>query len=172
MASPSPHHGVWLYEKEGKQVGPVSESYLIQLVELGEILPNTMVWKKGLEDWVPANRVRFLPFERPPRRTEEAMGTNAFERMCLPVGRSGWAIAAGYLGLLSILFLPAPFAIWTGIMAIREIKQDPTKHGMGRAIFGMVMGSLILILLLIGITVGVGRRAGSWFAVYGGYGHN
>ena len=146
MASPSPHHGVWLYEKDGKQVGPVSESHLIQLVELGEILPNTMVWKKGLEDWVPANRVRFLPFERPPRRTE--VGTNAFERMCLPVGRSGWAITAGYLGLLSILFLPAPFAIWTGIMAIREIKQDPTKHGMGRAIFGIVMGSLILILLL------------------------
>lgn len=37
-------------------------------------------------------------------------------RLLLPVGRSGWAIAAGYLGLLSPLSLPAPFAIAAGII--------------------------------------------------------
>lgn len=73
-------------------------------------------------------------------------------RMVLPVGRSVWAIAAGYLGLISVLLIPAPFAVLTGILAIREIRRDPKKHGLGRAIFGIVMGSLgtaVLLLVLV-----------------------
>jgi hypothetical protein len=60
-----------------------------------------------------------------------------------------WAIAAGYLGLVSVLCLPGPFALICGILAIREMKQNPKKHGMGRAIFGIVMGSLGTAVLLI-----------------------
>ena len=40
--------------------------------------------------------------------------------MLLPVGRSGWAIAAGYLGLISVLAFPGPFAMIAGILAIRD----------------------------------------------------
>lgn len=61
-------------------------------------------------------------------------------RAILPVGRSPWAIAAGYLGLFSILAIPAPFAILCAIIAIVDIRRNPKKHGMGRAIFGLVMG--------------------------------
>jgi hypothetical protein len=67
---------------------------------------------------------------------------DAAMRAILPVGRSGWAISAGYLALVSVLIVPAPFALACGIMAIRDIRRDPSKHGMGRAIFGVVMGSL------------------------------
>jgi len=67
--------------------------------------------------------------------------------MILPVGRSGWAIAAGYLGLVSILLFPAPFALLTGILAVVDIQKHPARHGMGRAVFGIVMGSLGTILL-------------------------
>lgn len=73
-------------------------------------------------------------------------------RALLPVGRSGWAIVAGYLGLLSLILLPAPFAIATGIIAIVDIKRHPHKHGLGRAWFGIVMGFLataVLIALLV-----------------------
>jgi hypothetical protein len=69
-------------------------------------------------------------------------GNDAAMRAVLPIGRSGWAIAAGYLALISVLIVPAPFALACGIMAIRDIRRDPSKHGMGRAIFGVVMGSL------------------------------
>ncbi len=74
-------------------------------------------------------------------------------RMILPVGRSGWAIAAGYLGLFSLLILPAPFALVTGILAVIDIKRHPQRHGMGRAIFGIVMGllgTLVIAAVLIG----------------------
>jgi hypothetical protein len=69
--------------------------------------------------------------------------------MLLPVGRSGWAIASGYLGLLSVLCVFAPFALLTGILAVMEIKRNPKKHGMGRAIFGIIMGTIFMVPLVI-----------------------
>lgn len=83
----------------------------------------------------------------------KSIGDNVAIRMILPVGRSGLAIAAGYLGLLSVLIIPAPFAVLTGILAIWQIRCDPKKHGMGRAIFGIVMGGIVIIttVMLIGI---------------------
>ncbi len=82
----------------------------------------------------------------------EGPGDDAAMRWILPVGRSPWAIAAGYLGLFALLVIPAPFALAAGIMAVRDIRANPSKHGMGRAIFGIVMGaifSLILAALLV-----------------------
>lgn len=73
--------------------------------------------------------------------------------MLIPVGRSPWAIAAGYLGLLSLLGLPAPIALAVGIVAVIDIRKNPDRHGMGRAIFGIVMGllgSAFLVLAFLG----------------------
>jgi hypothetical protein len=78
--------------------------------------------------------------ERKPRR--KTLGDNAVARMIVPVGRSAWALVAGYLGLLSVLLVPAPFALATGIIAALDIQKHPRKHGMGRAIFGIVMGAI------------------------------
>lgn len=87
-------------------------------------------------------------------QTKEALldGDNAAMRMLLPVGRSGLAIAAGYVGLLS----PVPFvgiiAILLGVFALRDIKAHPEKHGAGRAWFGIIMGgvfSLYYFILMI-----------------------
>jgi hypothetical protein len=69
-------------------------------------------------------------------------------RMILPVGRSGWAIAAGYLALFSVLLVPAPFALGTGIAALYDIKKNPVKLGKGRAIFGIAMGGIFTALFL------------------------
>src|SRR5690242_3226734 len=80
---------------------------------------------------------------------EEEPGSLA--RALLPVGRSGYAIAAGYLALFSILLAPAPLALIFGILAYGDIKKNPHKHGMGRAWFGIIMGTLgtgIIALLI------------------------
>lgn len=73
-------------------------------------------------------------------------------RMILPIGRSGWAIAAGYAGLFAFLIVPAPLALILGVIAIRHLKNHPDKHGMGRAVFGTVVGvagTMMLIYLLL-----------------------
>jgi hypothetical protein len=83
------------------------------------------------------------PAYAPPR----PIGEDAGMRMLIPVGRSGWAIAAGYLGLFSVLVVPAPLALIVSIVAIRDIKGHPDRHGMGRAVFGLIMGILGTLLL-------------------------
>ncbi len=67
-------------------------------------------------------------------------------RLVLPVGQSGLAIAAGYVGLFSVLLVPAPFALWLGIAALNDIKKNPKKHGKGRAIFAIVTGTIFSAL--------------------------
>jgi hypothetical protein len=72
-------------------------------------------------------------------------------RMLLPVGRSIWAIAAGYAGIFAVTVCLAPFALVLGLVAVRDLKLHPDKHGMGRAIFGIVMGALGTLALLAGL---------------------
>src|SRR5208282_3465919 len=87
----------------------------------------------------------------PPKR----LGDDAVVRMLLPVGRSVWAILSGYLGLFSVMLFPAPLALLTGLAAIWDMRRNPHRHGMGRAVFGIVMGTigttgLIILLVLFG----------------------
>jgi hypothetical protein len=81
-------------------------------------------------------------------------------RMILPIGLSPWAVISGYLGLISILLLPAPFALWTGILANREMRRNPKLRGKGRSTFGIVMGSIftgVLLIVAVALAVAVGR---------------
>lgn len=85
------------------------------------------------------------------------LGDDVGMRMLMPVGRSGWAIAAGYLGLFSLILFPAPISLAISLVAIRDIRRSKEtskpKHGMGRAIFGLVMGILgTAVLGLIGFS--------------------
>lgn len=80
-----------------------------------------------------------------------ALGDDVGMRMLLPVGRSWVAIVAGYLGLISVLLVPAPFALFFGAWAIRHVRSAPGRHGMGRAIFGIVMGVPGTIGLVVAI---------------------
>ena len=82
------------------------------------------------------------------------IGDDPAMRMLLPVGRSAWAIVAGYLGLFSVVCVFAPFAVIAGVLAIRDIRRNSELHGMGRAIFGLVMGivfSIVLLIMLFGM---------------------
>jgi hypothetical protein len=94
------------------------------------------------------------PGQAPPQAKSQP---DALMRMILPVGRSGYAIAAGYLGLFSVLFVFAPFSILFGVLAISDIKKHPDKLGKGRAIFGIVMGVIFTIGLIFVVIRGLLR---------------
>jgi hypothetical protein len=57
------------------------------------------------------------------------------------------------LGLFSLVIFPAPLALIISIIAIRDIQKSDgalkQKHGMGRAIFGLIMGFLGSLILAI-----------------------
>lgn len=70
----------------------------------------------------------------------------------LPINRSGLAIAAGYVGLLTFpILVTSPVAVLLGILALGDIKRHPTKGGKGRAWFAIIyggMGTLVLLMVL------------------------
>jgi hypothetical protein len=157
----------WYYSRQGSQVGPIAREQLDALARSGALWPDDLVWTDGMPNWQPARAIADLAAIIPPGRAPVGYyggppppysdgGQDAGMRMLLPVGRSGWAIAAGYLGLFSVLFVFAPFALIAGIFAVRDIRSDSTKHGMGRAIFGIVMGALFTIGLIVMIVTVVG----------------
>jgi hypothetical protein len=77
------------------------------------------------------------------------------ERMLVPVGRPISAIASGYLALFGIIpGCGLPFsigAIITGLVALKTIKKDPQLSGSVRAWFGIIVGTVMTLISLIGI---------------------
>jgi hypothetical protein len=136
----------WLVRAGNEELGPLSESDLVAWAKAGRLRSGDLVWRTGMPEWLPARQVpEFAPYVA--AVPSQKIGDDAMMRALLPVGRSGWAIAAGYLGLFAILLLPAPFALLAGILAVRDIRRHPDRHGMGRAIFGIVMGILGCVAL-------------------------
>ncbi|MDB5308538.1 MAG: hypothetical protein JWO38_2740 [Gemmataceae bacterium] len=59
--------GAWYYSVGGARRGPVTATELRALAGGGSLRPSDLVWRKGLEDWVPAARISGLfPADRPP----------------------------------------------------------------------------------------------------------
>jgi hypothetical protein len=88
--------------------------------------------------------VDISPYQPPalPPQPPAAGGTDdALLRMLVPVGRSPYAIAAGYLGLFSLAFcFLGPVAVVLGMLAIRDMRKNPHLTGLPRAILGIVLG--------------------------------
>jgi hypothetical protein len=70
----------------------------------------------------------------------------------LPVGRSGWAIAAGYVAFMNVIFFLSPlFAPLTLVFALLgwlDIRKHPEKLGKGRIYFACIMSILGLGLFV------------------------
>jgi hypothetical protein len=77
--------------------------------------------------------------------TKPLMETNPGLKYVAPIGRSGWAIAAGYMAIVGSLVIPAPIAIVLGIIALSDIKKHPEKLGKTRAWFAIVYSSGVLL---------------------------
>ncbi len=58
----------WMYSKGGgHQAGPVSAAELKRMAQSGELSPDDLVWRAGMEDWVPARRIKGITFPSPVR---------------------------------------------------------------------------------------------------------
>jgi hypothetical protein len=142
----------FLVRRGGEQFGPYPFADLQRYALEGRFRPRDMTWSAGMAAWEPISHVlqrRGVSLPPPPHsETDESL------KWVLPVGRSVLAIAAGYLGLFSVLLLPAPLALVFGILALKDLKKNPAKIGGGRAWFGIIaggLGSLGLIFMLVAV---------------------
>jgi len=148
--------------RNGKVVGNFEYDQLKQMYETGVMQASDHAWAEGMKEWTTLAALfpAMSPPPMPPRPPVAApayapqpkpSAPNGCLALVVPVGRSGWAIAAGYFGLLSIFVLPAPLAIWFGVLAIKDIKKHPEKMGIVRAWFGILAGSFAVLFFVIGL---------------------
>ena len=50
----------WFYGKGGQQFGPIDEVTLSARIATGEIGPQDLVWKEGMDSWKPLQEIRHL----------------------------------------------------------------------------------------------------------------
>ena len=136
---------MWQVVSNGRQMGTFEEPYLVQLAASGRVNPNDLFWRSGMAAAAPAHTL--APFDQ--YLGARRLGDDSDLRWLLPVGRSPWAIAAGYLGLFSILLVFGPFAVAAGVLGLRQINANPRMHGRGRAVFGIVAGTLATLALIV-----------------------
>lgn len=135
----------WFYEAEdGERRGPFSLEQMKAIVAAGGIRRHTRVWRPGAAAADVTRAGDFLA----------ELGTQPTDANLvhvLPVGRSGWAIAAGYLGLFSIIPPVAYLGLGISIYAAVDLKRHPDKLGWGRVITGLVLCSLFTILWTVSL---------------------
>jgi hypothetical protein len=102
-----------------------------------------------------ARKCRYCEEYLDPGLREAANEPGALDRLVLPVGRPASAIAAGYLGLFSLLPFFGVISIIVSVFALRTLKRNPHLHGRGRAWFGLVMGIVTTLLYLVPIVLGL-----------------
>ena len=88
---------LWYYERGGQRLGPVSPENLRELAASGRLRASDLVWKQGLETWVPAARVKGL---FPTGATEAGLGSS--QRRARPVRVLGGGVWTKWQGLTAL----------------------------------------------------------------------
>jgi hypothetical protein len=136
-------------KRADQQFGPYSPDEVLVRYQAKRLLATDLACVAGSDAWEPLGLVmkrlgRALP--------GGLVDGDAALRYLVPVGRSGFAIAAGYLALFCVLLVPGPLALACGLLGLRSIARRPELLGRGRAWFGIVAGSVataVLVFILI-----------------------
>lgn len=136
-----------LIQRGVQRFGPYAPHEVVAHHGERRLFPTDLAWHEGLAAWEPLGGL-MTRLGSPLPVLSDADGA---QKWLIPVGRSGWAIAAGYFGLFSVLFVFAPIALICGIMALRSLRQNPQLVGKGRAWFGIVMGGVFSALAAFGL---------------------
>ncbi len=75
----------WYYADAGRQVGPVEESALDDLVRAGVVRDDTLVWRDGMANWQPHGAVRGV--RPPPAMPAPATPIDSASGFCSECGR-------------------------------------------------------------------------------------
>jgi len=74
----------WLSSRgDDDQKGPVSEKELHRLAESGELRADDLVWKEGMDEWVPANRLKGITFSAPSPEPSASRPPKGFDKEAL-----------------------------------------------------------------------------------------
>lgn len=72
----------WYYTHSEQQLGPVSKVRLAELASSGAIGSNNLIWKDGLDNWIPASTVKGLLPQAGPKTAPTSVAASTFCRNC------------------------------------------------------------------------------------------
>lgn len=69
----------WFYAKDGQAIGPLSTPEMHELIGQGTCTRTTLVWTRGMRDWLPACMAAWMWEERAERRDVTNAGDGTHE---------------------------------------------------------------------------------------------
>jgi uncharacterized RDD family membrane protein YckC len=81
----------WFFVNAGQQAGPISDLQLDEYILAGKILPDTLIWREGMQNWQPCQEVKStlthktLP-SAPTRPALNSTGETVLEIVCAECG--------------------------------------------------------------------------------------
>jgi hypothetical protein len=159
----------WFYAKGGQTHGPVSEGEFLNLINLGTVGPDDLVWKEGMPAWQPASATPGLVFPPagrvpPPPLPSSEPSIPVVSAASLPPAPTPaipdylpWSIAATLLcclpaGIAAIYYsVKANAARTTGNFDVaRQQAQVARKWLIAAAVIGIVFTIVYLIIVIVG----------------------
>ena len=151
----------WISLQDGKSHGPYEVSAVRSYLSEGRINMQALACPEGGSEWraissipelagaatgSPAAPPPVAPFPVPPR---SPVSVDPALAVVLPVGVDPVALLAGYVGLFSVLLVPAPFALALGVWSLVRLRGRPGSRGHVRAILGVVLGGIFTVLAVV-----------------------
>ncbi len=148
----------WFVARGETHHGPLQAADLQRMIDAGELGPNSLIWKNGLADWVPASQVSGLWFGTaagpsaaiPAAASHPTPTTSSPAYPQQPAQISALAVASLVLGLLWLLGIGSLLATIFGAVASSQISRSGgTLTGRGLALAGLILG-------ILGLAVAIG----------------
>ncbi len=125
-AQPSIRADKWHVNINGAALGPVDDSTVKQWIGLDKVTQDTLVWKEGMTDWLPASlsRPQWFSGGASANRINEAVDTSASSNFLGSIIneqriRNGWVHIIAVIGLIALAFevIGSIFLLVTNILA-------------------------------------------------------
>lgn len=134
----------WFYVISERKIGPVASATLRQMFEAGQLPTDTLMWKEGMSEWLPAYRTglcdRHIAIPDKPQQPAPAKSKG---------GAADGTVIAGYICCaLSVLLCPPAFGIAAFVLAIVNIVRGQSVHGVAQLILSIVLPFIGLIVWL------------------------
>jgi hypothetical protein len=150
----------WFFARNGTHHGPLFLADLQRMADSRELLPDTLIWKPGMGNWVPALQIPELRFSL---SADSAVGFSSGENpyqyqlnLQAPTHTSGLAVASLVLGLIWLCGLGSLLATIFAAIALTQIARSNGRiAGKGMAIAGLVLGIIGLAVLALPVFTSV-----------------
>jgi hypothetical protein len=145
-ASPVAPARKWYFEKQGAQQGPVEEAALRQMLLLGQLQPDALVWSDGMAEWATASKIpRLVPEGAAARISHDGQTSSQskhdLDSLCKMARASRpWAV---FLAITAFVY--AGLLILAGFLMLVNGAENGIPVAVAVGLFWIVSGAVVVV---------------------------